>query len=182
MCWPHGCAGGRGAVKGHAARDIARRRQARALDRATPALGDGHTHEEHATRGASVTKGWTRSEPVRILFSWSRMRRKAIGGCGWGTWRRMRCSWCAAHAGAAWNIFRASCNGGVDYRRIPWSSICSSGCGVRDVMAGEVSAPRYSTTGRAAIARSRGWSGSWWRGSEMLLSLSAFALAGQGYL
>ena len=33
-----------------------------------------------AARDARVTKGWTRGESVRILFSWSRRERRGIGG------------------------------------------------------------------------------------------------------
>ena len=43
-----------------------------------------------AARDARVTKGWTRSAYVRILFSWRWMGRLGIGGCGWGIWPRMR--------------------------------------------------------------------------------------------
>jgi hypothetical protein len=39
-----------------------------------------------AARDARVTKGWTRGESVRTLFSWIRRRKRAIGGYAWGIW------------------------------------------------------------------------------------------------
>jgi len=45
MCVPEDCAGGGSAVKGEA---LCARAEARPLTARTPALGDGHTHEEHS--------------------------------------------------------------------------------------------------------------------------------------
>ena len=48
------------------------------------------------------------------------------------------------------------------------SSIYNSVCGVRIAIVGAGSASPSSTPARAAIIRSRGWSGWFWRGSEIL--------------
>jgi len=94
------------------------------------------------------------------------MRHKEIGGCGWVIWRRMRSSWCAVRASAAWSFRRDSCSVGIRCRLIRSSSICNFGCVAKAAIGAAVFASPSSTIARAAIIPSRGWSGWLWRGSS----------------
>jgi hypothetical protein len=161
MFGPYRGAGVGGAVKGEA---LCARAYSATLDCAHARAGYGHTHEAHAARGARVTKGWTAGESVPILFSWSRRKRKEIGGCGSAIWRRMRWSSCTARVGAASSITRGICSGGIGCRRIFSSTICSSVCAARTVTPAWVFASPFSTRAHAAIIGSRGWSGWLWGG------------------
>ena len=49
--------------------------------------------------------------------------------------------------------------------------ICNFGCAVGAAIGGAGFVSRSSTTGRAAIVRSRGWSGWWWGIAVLLLKL-----------
>jgi hypothetical protein len=89
---PEGCAGVGCAVKGTRCGGYCDAILSAFLTARSPARGHGHTHKEprRETHADAPTKGWTRRGSVRILFSWNRRRRRAIGGCGLGIWNRMR--------------------------------------------------------------------------------------------
>src|SRR5208337_4797848 len=54
--------------------------------------------------------------------------------------------------------------------RICSSSICNFGCGAGSAIAAAVFGSLFSTSGRAGILRSRGWSGWSWRSERLALS------------
>ena len=137
-----------------------------------PALGDGHTHEAHATRmrGCGHEKSGRGGEGVRILFSWSRRRKRRSVAAA----RRF----VAARGDRGALCMRAH----VEYHkgflqrrhRVPSDTLVFDlqfRLRCRTATPARVFASPSSTTGRAAIIRSRGWSGWSWRGREMRVHL-----------
>src|SRR5271166_6242042 len=114
----------------------------------------------------ALQKGWTWVACVRILFLWRWVRKMAIGGCGWGFGQARGDRGALWDAGAVSNIRRASCSAAIGWRRIRSSTICNFGCDAGSAIAGVNFGSPFSTSGVAAIVRSRDRSGWWWWRSD----------------
>jgi len=121
----------------------------------------------------------------RNSYHWAEQIEERFLLSGWAIWAGMKSSWCAVRASVAWSTIRAFCSGGIGCRRIRSSSICSSGRGAGGAIDGAGFGSRCSMSAAAAIVRSRGWSGWWWRGvkqvfNDELLDHEAAACTGSG--